>query len=118
MCINRHSSNLPSYKGLWPIFHAFINQEEFIGVSIHKMNNLIDGGDVIANAKIKIKPTDTIFSLYQKAFKSSVIELINALDRIENNKHYKYTTDVRESYYSWPDKNDWKKFRELNGKFI
>ena len=118
MCINRHSSNLPSYKGLWPIFHAFINKEKFIGVSIHKMNNFIDGGDVISSATIEIKSTDTIFSLYQKAFKISVEELINALDIIENNKSYKYSRNIKESYYSWPDKKDWKKFRKLNGKFI
>ena len=118
MCINRHSSLLPSYKGLWPIFHAYINKEKYVGVSIHEMNKLIDGGKVIACDKIKIEKNDSIYSLYKKTFKVSVNELNNALYRIKNNVDFEINDDVEESYYSWPKKKDWQEFRKLNGKFI
>ena len=47
-CINRHSSLLPDYAGLMPVFHAISNNEKKIGVTVHLMNEEIDGGMIIS----------------------------------------------------------------------
>ena len=51
---NIHFSLLPKYKGMhttaWPI----INGESFTGVSLHKIDNGIDTGDIISQIKFKI----------------------------------------------------------------
>ena len=59
---------LPSYAGLWPIFHAYINDEKFVGVTVHIMNNKVDSGNILYQKEIPIKKDDTIFSLYMKSF--------------------------------------------------
>ena len=51
--INRHAGLLPSYKSLWPIFHAYKNKEKYVGFSIHLMKEKIDDGKVISQQKVK-----------------------------------------------------------------
>lgn len=114
-CINRHSSLLPSYAGLWPIFHAYINDEKFVGVSVHKMNDKIDSGDILHQEKIPIKKNDTIFSLYMKSFKISSRAIILSIEHLDKSISPQNSND---SYFSFPTKADWKLFREKGGKFI
>ncbi len=114
-CINRHSSLLPSYAGLWPIFHAYINDEKFVGVSVHKMNNKIDSGDILYQEKIPIKKNDTIFSLYMKSFKISSRAIILSIENLDKSISPQNSND---SYFSFPTNADWKVFRDKGGKFI
>ena len=114
-CINRHSSLLPSYAGLWPIFHAYINDEKFVGVSVHKMNNKIDSGDILHQEKIPIKKNDTIFSLYMKSFKISARAIILSIKHLDKSISPQNSND---SYFSFPTNADWKVFRDKGGKFI
>ena len=60
-CINRHTSLLPSYKGIYPIFWCMLNGEKFVGVTVHTMTLNIDGGKILAQKKIPIKKQDTFF---------------------------------------------------------
>ncbi len=81
-CINRHSSILPGYKGLLPVFHAYRKGEEYTGVTIHTMEKKIDAGVILAQGKVNIEPGDTIDTLYQKCFQISARLCFEALERI------------------------------------
>lgn len=116
-CINRHSALLPSYGGLLPVLQAYAHGENFVGVSVHVMDKKMDNGDVLAQRKLIIQRNDTIASLYQRCFGSSVDVLLEALERIRRHD-FSSVANYSASYYSFPTEKDWKNFRKKGGKFI
>src|SRR5699024_1230108 len=52
--INIHPSLLPKYKGIESIKRAYENREEYIGVTIHYVNEEIDGGEILAQDKLRV----------------------------------------------------------------
>ena len=46
-CVNLHGSLLPKYRGAAPINRAIINGDETTGVTVIKMDEKIDEGDII-----------------------------------------------------------------------
>ncbi|MBP6993170.1 MAG: formyl transferase [Spirochaetes bacterium] len=71
--INFHPSYLPYNKGKHYNFWSIIEETQF-GVSIHFVDDSIDGGDIIFQSKIEKTWEDTGESLYFKAQKS-IVEL-------------------------------------------
>lgn len=65
-CINIHGSLLPKYRGASPIQYAILNGDEKTGVTIMKMNEKMDEGQIISKQELTIKDTDTASSLHDK----------------------------------------------------
>ena len=61
--INLHPSMLPKYKGLHAIERALESGEEYTGVSVHYVNEELDGGKVILQEEVPILPYDDVESL-------------------------------------------------------
>ena len=51
-CINVHYSLLPKYRGLHSTVWAILNDEDYLGLSIHLMTEFIDDGDIIHQYKV------------------------------------------------------------------
>lgn len=64
--INIHPSLLPSFKGLNAIQQAWEYGVKITGCTIHWVNSEIDSGKIIAQAPVRIMPTDTLELLQQK----------------------------------------------------
>lgn len=64
--INVHPSLLPKYRGPSPIQTAILNKERETGVTLIIMDEKIDHGPIIAQAKIPINQNDTYPALEQK----------------------------------------------------
>lgn len=64
--LNVHGSMLPKYRGASPIQAAIKDGAKETGISIMKMNDKMDEGDILASAKIKITDEDTFDSLSKK----------------------------------------------------
>ena len=116
-CLNRHSSLLPSYGGLWPVFHAVRRAEEFTGASIHIMVSGIDQGPVLSQAKVLIQNDDSVSNLYTKTYGISTQLLLQALDKVRVLDFNPILTGVQASYFSNPTKTDWQEFRKNKGRF-
>lgn len=65
-CLNIHASLLPRWRGVSPIQAAILNGDNASGVTIMKMDEGIDTGDIIAQHSIPIEPDDTGGSLFDK----------------------------------------------------
>ena len=61
--INLHPSMLPKYKGLHAIERALESGDEKTGVSVHYVNEELDGGEVILQEEVPILHDDNIESL-------------------------------------------------------
>lgn len=81
-----HASLLPKYAGGAPLVWAIINGERETGVTLFKLDDGVDDGDIIAQKSFSIEFKDTIKEVYQKAIKASKEILIEALNNIDKIK--------------------------------
>jgi len=65
-CLNIHPALLPKYRGRFSTVHAIFNGEKETGVTAHWMDDRIDAGPIIFQAKIPIADDDTAKTLYDK----------------------------------------------------
>lgn len=84
--INVHPSILPKYRGASPIQAAIAAGEATTGVSIIKMDELMDHGPVISSFKEEIMPDDTNESLRTRLFERSAEFLIDLIPNYLNGK--------------------------------
>lgn len=64
--INVHSSLLPKYRGAAPINWSIINGDKTTGVTIMKMDEGMDTGDIILSNEINISDYDNVETLTEK----------------------------------------------------
>jgi methionyl-tRNA formyltransferase len=65
-CLNVHTSLLPKYRGAAPIQWAILEGETETGVTIMKMDQGLDTGDIIAVARTPIAPEDDAGTLHDR----------------------------------------------------
>ena len=63
-CLNIHGSLLPKYRGASPIQQAIINGDEETGVTIMRMDEGLDTGDIISTKVIPLTGEETGGSLF------------------------------------------------------
>ena len=62
-----HASLLPDYAGGAPLVWAMINGEKETGVSLFRLDDGVDTGDIVAQARLAIGPDDSIATVYGHA---------------------------------------------------
>ena len=82
-CINVHASLLPEYRGAAPIQWAILDGKEKTGITIMRMDEGIDTGDIICTAEIPITPEETGGSLHDKLAMAGGPLLLEAMKQIE-----------------------------------
>ena len=102
-----HASLLPKYAGGAPLNWAIINGEKKTGVTLFRMEDGVDDGDIIAQKSFSIEYEDTIKEVYEKAAIASKEILLNALENIEN-RSYKPQDLKQRKIYSQRKPNDGK----------
>lgn len=65
-CINVHTSLLPKYRGAGPIQWAILNNEPETGVTIMKMDEGLDTGDILSQERTPITAQDTAQTLHDR----------------------------------------------------
>jgi methionyl-tRNA formyltransferase len=65
-CFNFHGSILPKYRGAAPIQRAIIAGEKTTGVTVIKVDQGLDTGDIVLDASIEITDEDTFQDLEKK----------------------------------------------------
>jgi methionyl-tRNA formyltransferase len=65
-CLNVHTSLLPRYRGAAPIQWAILNGDPETGVTIMKMDEGLDTGDIITQEKTPIRDEDTSQTLHDR----------------------------------------------------
>lgn len=113
-CINKHNALLPSYGGVYPVFNSIADGKDYTGVTIHKMTEKIDEGDILAQEKFYFEKKH-LSCIYKKSFKISVKLILKAIKNLKKGRVIK--CDEHPSYFSFPDKSRWVKFRKYGGRF-
>jgi len=84
---NLHFSLLPKYRGCHTNFLQIYKGERFSGVTLHKIDNGIDTGEIIDQKRFKIKINDTAYQNYIKLMELSVKIFKRNLFKIINNNY-------------------------------
>lgn len=103
-CLNVHASLLPEYRGAAPIQWAIIDGKEKSGITIMRMDEGIDTGDMICSEEIEIAAGETGGSLHDKLAAAGGPLLLRAMEQVEagtvvyvpqNQKEATYTKMLR-----------------------
>jgi methionyl-tRNA formyltransferase len=81
--LNLHCGKLPKYRGRAPISRTIINDEPFLTITLHKMDEGVDSGDILCEMEIPVDDEDNARTLYEKASEFSgdlVMKGLNSLD--------------------------------------
>jgi len=84
--LNLHPSLLPEYKGPAPIPWVLINGETKTGVTVQRMREEIDSGEIILQKAISIKPDDNAGTLTRKLSHLGAETLVEAINLIKEGK--------------------------------
>lgn len=82
-CIAAHPSLLPKYRGAAPIEWAIIRGEKKTGVTVIRVNEKIDAGDIILQEEINISPDETAQDLEQRLSFLASKMLLKSLKQIK-----------------------------------
>jgi methionyl-tRNA formyltransferase len=99
-CINVHASLLPKYRGAAPIQYAIMNGEKEIGVTIFRLAETLDTGDIISQVKIPIDIEDTSGTLFPKVFNAATGLLVKTVNSIKKGKAGTVKQNDREATYA------------------
>lgn len=79
--INSHFSLLPEWRGADPITFSLLSGQKKTGVSVMRINQGLDTGDILATADYTIAPHETIRSLTEALVEKSNTLLVEVLPR-------------------------------------
>ena len=81
--LNVHFSLLPKYRGASPVAWAILNGETVTGVTIFRLDEKMDEGDIFGSAEEAIHPDDTAGRLESRLAVSGADLLVQTLERLD-----------------------------------
>jgi len=81
-CVNVHASLLPCWRGAAPINWALMSHDEKTGVSVMRMNERMDAGDVLLQREVRIHEDHDAVTLAKELAVAGALAIEEALDRI------------------------------------
>lgn len=117
--LNLHTSLLPNYRGIMPVFWAMKHSEKIIGVSVFLVDQGIDTGPLMAQQKVSIDQSDTLESLIIRTKEIGIKLIIDTLIRMRNGfvEPIILAGSCKGSYYSFPKRQDVLEFYRLKKRF-
>jgi methionyl-tRNA formyltransferase len=112
-CFNIHTSKLPKNRGMMPNFWSLYNFESdsSSAVTIHKMNETLDDGEILLQKLFNLEPKETLDSLIRRTKKLSVIAFLEAIEILgKGNINFIVNDSKYASYNTFPTKDDVKRF--------
>lgn len=85
MILNIHPSILPNFKGLKAQKQAIENNAKYSGCTVHYVNEVMDGGEIIDQKIVNISIHDNEDSLSKKILMEEHKLYIKVLKKLENN---------------------------------
>ena len=105
-CINVHASLLPKYRGAAPIQWAIVKGERKTGITIMKMDEGMDTGDILLAQEVEIGDEDTAQSLHDRLAQVGASLIIKAMDQLDKGTLRPIPQDHSEASYAPPLKKE------------
>lgn len=106
-CINVHGSLLPEYRGAAPMQRAIIDGCDKTGVTIMKMAEGLDTGDMILKLETPISESDNLETIHDRLAELGVKGLLEVIPALQNGTAvFEPQDDSRSSYAAKITKED------------
>lgn len=120
--VNIHFSPLPRHRGYFPVMWSMMEDKK-AGVSMHWINEQVNGGDTIATQTTPIGLEDTSYSLYLKLSKIGMDVFKNYFPKVMKGSAPRTSQqDDSATYHAagYPEQRmiDWNKSSEMIDRFI
>jgi len=80
--INIHFSYLPEYRGASPVQWALLNGEIYTGITLFRLNEKMDQGDILAQKKVSVRPQENAQELEERLAEMGAHFLVETLAQI------------------------------------
>lgn len=105
--INVHPTLLPVGRGVWPLPRIILNQLTHGGVTIHKINDEYDAGEILSQVPIEITPYENLESLSCKVQMEATSLLKTVMSDFDNQwKNAEAQDQSKASSWPMPDRRD------------
>ncbi len=98
--LNIHASLLPKYRGASPIPNALLNQETQTGVTVMRITEQLDAGDILLQQSVPIGLQDDAVTLSEKLSHAGAELMIQSLGLIESGKAVFHPQDESQVVYA------------------
>ena len=120
-CINVHNAKLPQNRGMMPCFWALLNydKEPYSAMTIHRMNEKLDDGEIILQEEFKLDPNESLYDLLIRTKKMNAHLLMKVLDIYRKGEpEYKLNDATLSTYHSFPTREEVRKFKAKGLKLL
>jgi len=77
-----HPSLLPKYRGAAPVAWAILNGEATTGITVFRLNERLDAGDILLQQQVAIEPQEDADALTRRLAQAGARALIEALEAL------------------------------------
>jgi len=78
-----HPSLLPKYRGASPVVWAMLQGERTTGVTIFRLNERLDAGEILLQRQVEVEPRETAVQLSERLAAIGAETLVEAVARLE-----------------------------------
>ncbi|MDO4988461.1 MAG: methionyl-tRNA formyltransferase [Synergistes sp.] len=108
-CINIHPSRLPQFRGAAPVQRTLMAGLKSTAVTIYKLNEGMDTGDILAQHDIEIADNDNAESLYKKAAAAGCAALVHFIRDVPPKEwHFTKQNDAEATFAAKVEKSEGK----------
>jgi len=105
--LSYHHGDIREYRGAAPTgFYQHLNDEEYAGITLQRLNEELDAGEIVAIRKVFIEDADTWYEVQERMYSASTPMLSEAIETIENTNSELITlseSELGKMYY----RSDW-----------
>jgi methionyl-tRNA formyltransferase len=118
-CINIHSGRLPTYRGMMPTFWQMQRGEPAVTITVHRMAEKLDAGDVLATQAFDIKARDTLDRVIKGTKREGARLIIRVLRDLRAGRVQPRPLDMQQAnYFSFPTREDVREFRKCGHRLL
>ena len=110
-CLNVHGADLPRYRGLLPSFWMLQHNESEAAVSVFYVDAGIDTGRILGKRRFPIHPDDSLHTFLVRAKREACDLVLEVLEAIETGTAEAHRAEGEGSYFGWPTRPDYRRFR-------
>jgi len=118
-CINVHSGRLPTYRGMMPTFWQMQRRERAVTITVHRMAEKLDAGDVLATQAFPIAPMDSLDRVIKGTKCEGARLVIRVLRDLRGGRTLPKRLDMSGAeYFSFPRRKDVRAFHKIGHRLL
>jgi methionyl-tRNA formyltransferase len=110
-CLNIHPSLLPAFGGVDPVLQARLHKAQSLGVTVHVMTPVLDGGGILAQGPVNVSSSASVFETTAQLFDAGALMLVAAEIHKLRPADRGMPQGTGGSYQGWPTRDEMRTLR-------